>query len=319
MTDKIEHHYLQQLSALVDGDLPADEARFLLRRLQHDEELATCLERWQLCGDVLRGQASAPAPAGFAERVALAVAAEPALAAATRYAPGRGRLVRWGGGALAASVAAIALFVARQQAPEEVASEPAPAVAAAQGSGGSAAQPATTVNDATAPAVAASTAAAGVPAQPGPQPDAASRAATLAAAGVAVASVVPRQSREPRRSATRTRQAVRASTAAAVADAPQQAVASAAAPPLPVLHRIAPEVAVSQGPALAQRDPFSDVQLPSASARPWPRAVLPQYPADAALSTRYPGGDAATFYPFDPRLPTAPPLTLPAGAVPQEP
>ncbi|HEY9254277.1 MAG TPA: RseA family anti-sigma factor, partial [Stenotrophomonas sp.] len=68
-SDKFEVHYRQQLSALIDGELPADEARFLLRRLQHDEELSGCHERWQLCGDVLRGMASAPAPADFAARV----------------------------------------------------------------------------------------------------------------------------------------------------------------------------------------------------------------------------------------------------------
>ena len=69
--DKLDTHHRQQLSALMDGELLADEARFLLRRLQHDHDLAGCWERWQLCGDVLRGHAQAPAPAGFAERVAL--------------------------------------------------------------------------------------------------------------------------------------------------------------------------------------------------------------------------------------------------------
>ncbi|WP_017170925.1 RseA family anti-sigma factor, partial [Xanthomonas phaseoli] len=77
-TDKFELHYRQQLSALVDGELSADESRFLLRRLAHDEELAGCHERWQLCGDVLRGAASAPAPLDFAARVRSAIAAEPA-------------------------------------------------------------------------------------------------------------------------------------------------------------------------------------------------------------------------------------------------
>ncbi|RBG83978.1 hypothetical protein BRM26_19525, partial [Xanthomonas oryzae pv. oryzae] len=77
-TDKFELHYRQQLSALVDGELSADASRFLLRRLAHDEELAGCHERWQLCGDVLRGAASAPAPLDFAARVRSAIAEEPA-------------------------------------------------------------------------------------------------------------------------------------------------------------------------------------------------------------------------------------------------
>ena len=67
----------EQLSALVDGELGADEARFLLRRMEHDPELAGCQERWQLLGDVMRGQASALAPAGFSAAVAAAIAAEP--------------------------------------------------------------------------------------------------------------------------------------------------------------------------------------------------------------------------------------------------
>nr|HBK47098.1 hypothetical protein [Xanthomonadaceae bacterium] len=77
-TDKFEIHYRQQLSALIDGELPADESRFLLRRLERDEELIGCQERWQLCGDVLRGAACAPAPQDFAAKVGAALAAEPA-------------------------------------------------------------------------------------------------------------------------------------------------------------------------------------------------------------------------------------------------
>ena len=61
--DKFDTHYRLQLSSMMDGELSLDEARFLLRRLRHDEELNGCWERWQLCGDVLRGQAQAPAPA----------------------------------------------------------------------------------------------------------------------------------------------------------------------------------------------------------------------------------------------------------------
>lgn len=116
--DKLELHCRQQLSALIDGELPAEEARFLLRRLEHDVELAGCHERWQLCGEVLRGRACAPAPAGFAARVAQAVAVEPDAPArdTARRLP---RWLRWGGGALAASVAALALFVARDRLPSE--------------------------------------------------------------------------------------------------------------------------------------------------------------------------------------------------------
>ena len=67
----------EHLSALIDGALDADQSRFLLRRLQHDGELADRLSRWQLAGDVLRGQADAPAPINFAEVVAARIAGEP--------------------------------------------------------------------------------------------------------------------------------------------------------------------------------------------------------------------------------------------------
>ena len=73
--ERILDHNRLQLSALMDGAVSPDEARFLLRRLQHDEELAGCWTRWQLCGDVLRGHASAIVPAGFPQRVANAIAA----------------------------------------------------------------------------------------------------------------------------------------------------------------------------------------------------------------------------------------------------
>lgn len=113
MSEKIEQHHRQQLSALMDGELAPDQARFLLRRLQHDDELGECWERWQVAGDVLRGQGNAMLPAGFSARVNAAIAADGAqipVAVSTRP-----RWVRWGGGAaLAASVAAAALFMARQ-------------------------------------------------------------------------------------------------------------------------------------------------------------------------------------------------------------
>lgn len=125
-SDKLEQHYGQQLSALMDGELAPDQARFLLRRLQHDGELAGSWERWQLAGDVLRGRAGVLLPDGFAARVGAALGSE-APAAATRRTPG---LLRWGGiAALAASVAVVALMVPRQM-PGAQAPGDAPQVAA---------------------------------------------------------------------------------------------------------------------------------------------------------------------------------------------
>ena len=280
-TDKLDAHYFQQLSALMDGDLPPEQARFLLRRLQHDSGLTGCWERWQLCGDVLRGQAQAPAPAGFAERIAVAIAAEPKQAAASATT-GRafGSLGKWGGGALAASVALVAFFMVRQQTPEQAPAPAAPTIASQLPENGT---PSTT-------------------------PDAAAQtAASAVAASVAVASAPRRQNETPRRSATRTQQAARR---AAAVRAPERAVATAAAPPI---NPIAVAPAASN-----ERDPFSGVQIDAPVARPWPRAVLPQYSSGSGgLNADYTSDRAAqTFYPFEPRLPQSPPVALPEESAP---
>lgn len=113
--DKLEAHYRQQLSAMIDGALAPDQARFLLRRLQHDRELGDCWERWQLCGEVMRGRAHVLLPQDFAHRVATAIASGGTTQEAAGSVHAMPRWTRWGGGAaLAASVALLALFIARQ-------------------------------------------------------------------------------------------------------------------------------------------------------------------------------------------------------------
>ncbi|HEX5694342.1 MAG TPA: sigma-E factor negative regulatory protein, partial [Arenimonas sp.] len=76
MTD-IDKSLLEQLCAWMDGELPADEARFLQRRLQNDPALRAQWERWQLASACLRGQPVRTMPAELGERIAGAVAAEP--------------------------------------------------------------------------------------------------------------------------------------------------------------------------------------------------------------------------------------------------
>ena len=68
--------------------------------MQHDTELSGCLERWQLCGDALRGQARVPArPVLRPYRAALQPSRAIRLHARTSRVVGK--LARWGGGALA--------------------------------------------------------------------------------------------------------------------------------------------------------------------------------------------------------------------------
>lgn len=265
--DKIDTHNRQQLSALVDGALSPDEARFMLRRLEHDEALAGCHERWQLLGDVLRGQACAPAPLDFAARVRGAVAAEPApLATAAVVEHTRERRSgwrRWGGGAaLAASVAAVAMFMTREQLPSQTPLD----------------SPTTTV-------IASQAEVPKTPPAPAPM-DAAVAVAAVPAAAVAAASRRQDVAAVRRASATRTQQAAR--SAGERSAEPQRAVASQSLP-MPAL------------PAASSRQlPFGDVA--ALQAKPWPRSTLVPA-AGGALNASFSAQEPqAAFYPFEPRL-----------------
>jgi negative regulator of sigma E activity len=108
----------EQLSALMDGALPADQTRFLLRRLQHDASLAGSWERWRLTGEVMRGLAPAQRlPADFASRVSAALHGDVVAAPASRSARTPAWL-RWGGGAAMAASLAVVALMARQSAGE---------------------------------------------------------------------------------------------------------------------------------------------------------------------------------------------------------
>jgi len=50
---------LDHLSALMDGELGAEPARFLLRRMEHEPELARTWSRWHLIRACLNGERSA--------------------------------------------------------------------------------------------------------------------------------------------------------------------------------------------------------------------------------------------------------------------
>lgn len=275
----------ETLCALFDGELQGDAARFALKRLGHDAQWRQACGRWQLYGDVLRGQATAVASGGFADRVALAIAQEPALEvaempAANRSATTARRAHRgWMGGALAASVAVAALFVTRpfsddatttrSAPPSQVASSSRPAAAVVQ----QPIRPAATARTPVSPQVPTQT-------------------AGLAAAAVAAVEV-PRRAVERRSSRGQSqRAALRANRQVAVATA----VASASPAAAPALGG-SDMVAASAG------KPFQP-QHTEAVSRPWPRAVLPQYSTGGAITAGF-GNSAASspsFYPFEPNL-----------------
>jgi len=277
--DKFDAHYRQQLSSLIDGELSADEARFMLRRLEHDEALSSCNERWQMLGDVLRGQACAPAPVDFADRVRQSVAVEPAPAMQARVersqgsAERRGGWRRWGGGAaLAASVAAVAMFMTREQLPAPAPLDAPTTIIASQ---------------------------AELPAAPVTEASAAEQALAVAAvpaAAVAAASRRQDVATARRASATRTQQAARSAAERSVE--PQRAVASQA-PLTPAMPA-----------STARQFPFGEVG--SLQAKPWPRSSLAPAAGgalNASFSTQAP---QAAFYPFEPRLQESPEAAEPA-------
>jgi sigma-E factor negative regulatory protein RseA len=111
----------QQLSALVDGELPGAEAELLVRRLARDGELKQAMSRYLLMGEALR-QPNAIGPSrGFSAKVAAAL--EQDLAPATQTPADHGTrknlrsLGQWlrpvAGVAVAAGVASLAVFVFR--------------------------------------------------------------------------------------------------------------------------------------------------------------------------------------------------------------
>ena len=107
MTDQIK----EQISALLDGELPPNELNLLVRRLERDASLRLAFGRYALVGEVLRAPGGALASAGFAERVSIAVAAGESAApsaAAAAPAPHRRRATPM----IGAAVAAGALFAA---------------------------------------------------------------------------------------------------------------------------------------------------------------------------------------------------------------
>lgn len=96
----------EQLSALLDGELPEAEVPMALRRMARDPGLRSATLRYSLIGDALRDELPAGRPAGLVERVSAELGAE-AVPAPARRTGGARRLAA--GFAVAASVALVAL------------------------------------------------------------------------------------------------------------------------------------------------------------------------------------------------------------------
>jgi sigma-E factor negative regulatory protein RseA len=98
---------LEQLSSLMDGELARDEARFLLKRMAGEPDLAVRWSRYHVIRQTLRRQEVLPLRVDFADGVMARLAEEIPVA--------RARPALWlrvgTGGAIAASVAVAALML----------------------------------------------------------------------------------------------------------------------------------------------------------------------------------------------------------------
>jgi sigma-E factor negative regulatory protein RseA len=108
MTDRIR----EQISALIDGELPDDEVGLLVRRLERDANLRCTFSRYVLAGEAIRSPGGPLAGCGFAARVSAAVedaaALPPERAAAPARSP-RGRQAFATAIAASAAIAAVLL------------------------------------------------------------------------------------------------------------------------------------------------------------------------------------------------------------------
>ncbi len=106
MTDRIR----EQMSALLDGELPQDEVGLLVRRLERDEHLRRAFGNYVLAGEALRAPGGVLASTGFAARVSAAID-EGAVEAAPSL-PSAPSPTRWARPAFATAVAASAAVAA---------------------------------------------------------------------------------------------------------------------------------------------------------------------------------------------------------------
>lgn len=260
----------ETLSALFDGELPGDAARFALKRLDHDADWRETCGRWQMIGDALRGEATSAAPTGFASGVMRMLDAEAAVAsvASERVTASTATNLRrrWiGGAALAASVAMAAVLVVR---PFSETSSPDRQVASAPTATQMPAPSAVTV--------------------PAPTSANTPSPTLIAAAEAPVATASHRAARSPR-TATRV---VRRQAAPVRNEADEATTVVASATPAPVTT------------GRPFHPPVDDIVT-----RPWPRSVLSGDNA-GALTVGFGSTSStspSSLYPFEPRLPESQP------------
>ena len=100
----------EQLSACLDGELPRAELALLLKRVERDAQVRDAMSRYALIGEGLRHEKPVVASREFAAGVMAAIATEPARSAGRVPAAVLRRLRPVAGIAVAAGVAAVAIF-----------------------------------------------------------------------------------------------------------------------------------------------------------------------------------------------------------------
>lgn len=114
MDERLEES-ASQLSAMFDGELSAAECELLSRRLTRDEALRARWARYALAGAAMRSEPITTVSGGFARRVGAAIDRD--VRGADETAPQSFRWLRTLalGGTLAAGVAAMSVFLLRNQ------------------------------------------------------------------------------------------------------------------------------------------------------------------------------------------------------------
>lgn len=118
MTDPVK----EQLSACLDGELAEGELDLLLKQAARDPDLRQTLGAYARIGEAMRSERPVVASAGFAARVSAAIAAETPAQSVPKPSPRiAAAALQWlrpaVGIAIAAGVAAVAVFSAQPDAP----------------------------------------------------------------------------------------------------------------------------------------------------------------------------------------------------------
>lgn len=122
MTDQIR----EQVSALLDGELPRDEIGLLVRRMERDPELRGSFGRYSLMGEALRAPGGKIAQPSFAARVSAAIDA-PAAPGAVGTPPAAKSAPFWKRPAFATAMAASAAVAGFLLVQPMIATSPTPA------------------------------------------------------------------------------------------------------------------------------------------------------------------------------------------------